>query len=340
MKRPARGIATPLTIISVGVFVLVALAGIQTSGSIFGQGILSAFTPLVGIMILASAGQALVISTGGIDLSIPSAITVVGVIMLKFPDSENSMLLQAMVVSLIAVIIMGLINGVLVEVFGLNSLVVTLAVGMLAIGFARLYRGQILNVSSVPSFLVDFSSNNLSGVSYILIASIVFAALGTFVVWLTIPGRRLVASSASVAAGILVGIQARTYRVFAYVIAATLYGVAGILLSGLLRTPDLTIGAPYLLAPIVAVVLGGAVLSGGRVSFVATLLGAVFVSLLTLNLQVAGFTGGAPALAQGLVLALGLTIVFLLREKKIRRPLWGRRSARGDGALSPRALPM
>lgn len=340
MKRPARGVATPLTIITVGVFVLVALAGIQTSGSIFGQGILSAFTPLVGIMILASAGQALVISTGGIDLSVPSAITVVGVIMLKFPDSENSMLLQAIAVSLLAVIIMGTVNGVLVEIFGLNSLVVTLAVGMLAIGFARLYRGQILNVSSIPSFLVDFSSNNLSGFSYILIASIVLAGLGTFAVWLTIPGRRLVASSASAAAGNLVGIQARGYRVFAYVIAATLYGIAGILLSGLLRTPDLTIGAPYLLAPIVAVVLGGAVLSGGRVSFVATLLGAVFVSLLTLNLQVAGFTGGAPALVQGLVLALGLTIVFLLREKKIRLPLWGRRSARGDEALGTRALPL
>ena len=333
MHRPARGFVTPLTVITIGVLVMLALAGMQTSGSVFGQGILSAFTPLVGIMILAAAGQALVISTGGIDLSVPSAITVVGVIMLKFPDGENSLLLQAIIVSLIAVILMGLANGVLVEVFGLNSLVVTLAVGMLAIGFARLYRGQILNVSSVPSFLVDFSGNNIAGISFILLASIALAALGTFIVWLTVPGRRLVASSASVAAGALVGLRARTYRVLAYVVAAILYGVGGILLSGLLRTPDLTIGTPYLLAPIVAVVLGGAVLSGGRVSFVATLLGAVFVSLLTLNLQVAGFTGGAPALVQGLVLALGLTMVFLLRDRKILRSVFGRRSAGGDEAL-------
>jgi ribose transport system permease protein len=157
------------------------------------------------------------------------------------------------------------------------------------------------------------------------------AAIGTGVLWLTVPGRRLVASSASVAAGSWC-LKARA-TALAYIVAALLYGVAGILLSGLLRTPDLTIGAPYLLAPIVAVVLGGAVLTGGRVSFVATLLGSVFVSLLTLNLQVAGFTGGATALDQGLVLALGLTMVFLLRDKKILRSVFGKREAGGDTAL-------
>ena len=333
MRRPARGFVTPLTVIFGGVLLLIGLVAYQTSGSIFGQGILSAFTPLVGILVLAAAGQALVIGTGGIDLSTPATITVVGIIMLKYPDGQDSMLLPAIIVCLIAVLLIGLTNGLLVEVFGLNSLVVTLAVGMLALGFGRLYRGQILNVSSVPQLLVDFSANNIGGISYVLLASIALALIGTWIVWLTVPGRRLVASSASAAASYFVGLRARTYRVLAYVVAAVLYGVAGILISGLLRTPDLSIGAPYLLAPIVAVVLGGAVLSGGRVSFVSTLFGAIFVSLLDLNLQVAGFTGGATALVQGLVLALGLTMVFLLRDKKILRSMFGGGSAGGEKAL-------
>lgn len=333
MHRPARGFVTPLSVIALGVVLLIALAGYQTSGLIFGQGILSAFTPLVGILVLASAGQAMVIGTGGIDLSTPAVMTVVGIIILKYPDGEDGKLASAIAVCLVAALLIGLTNGLLVEVFGLNSLVVTLAVGMLALGFGRLYRGQILNVSSVPQRLVDFSGDNIAGINYVLIASIVLALIGTFVVWLTVPGRRLVASSASAAASYFVGLRARTYRVFAYVMAALLYGIAGILLSGLLRTPDLSIGEPYLLAPIVAVVLGGAVLSGGRVSFVATLLGAIFVALLDLNLAVAGFTGGATALVQGLVLALGLTMVFLLRDKKILRTLFGGRGAGGEKAL-------
>lgn len=330
MQRPARGLVTPLTVISVGVLVMMLLAAMQTEGQVFSQSIMSALTPLIGVMILAASGQALVIGTGGIDLSVPAAITVTGIILTTFTGGDASKLAPAIVIALIAVMLMGLVNGILVEIFGLNSLVVTLAVGLLAIGLGRLYRGQLLSVTGVPEPLVAFSGSNFAGISLLLVASILLAGLATFFVWLTVPGRRLVASSASVAAGTLVGLRAVSYRISAFVVAGLLYGIAGIMLSGLLTTPDLGIGEPYLLAPIVAVVLGGAVLSGGRVSFLATLLGAVFVSLLNLNLAVAGFTGGMPALVQGLVLALGLTLVFLLRDRRIFSGLFSRRTG-GEG---------
>lgn len=332
IRRPARGFVTPLTVIVVGVGILLAVAAMQTSGSVFSQGILSALTPLIGIMILASAGQALVIGAGGIDLSTPAAITISGVILSTYTEGDASRLPAALVIVGISVFVMGLVNGVLVEVFGLNPMVVTLAVGLLAIGFARLYRGRILNVTSVPEPLVAFSASNTAGISFILVLSIVISGLATGVVWLTVPGRRLVASSASAAAGYFVGLRARTYRVSAYVVAGLLYGVGGVLLSGLLSTPNLSIGDPYLLAPIVAVVLGGAILTGGRVSFMATLFGAIFVSLLNLNLQVAGFTGGAPLLVQGVVLALGLSLVYLLRDKQVLRPIVNALSGRGKEA--------
>lgn len=327
MRTPSRGIVTPLAVVAVGVAFLLILAALQTSAQIFSTSILSAVTPLMGVMVLASAGQALVIGTGGIDLSIPAAITVVGIILTTYTDGDAAKLAPAIVISLVAVMMMGLVNGVLVEVFGLNSLVVTLAVGLLAIGLGRLYRGKFLSVTGVPEPLVSFSGSNVAGVSSLLLASIGLASLATFAVWLTVPGRRLVASSASAAAGALVGLRSSVYRIAAYVVAGLLSGVAGIMLSGLLTTPDLSIGEPYLLAPIVAVVLGGANLTGGRVSFVATLLGAVFVSLLTLNLAVAGFTGGMPALVQGLVLAIGLSLVFLVRDKNSLQRLLPRNRA-------------
>lgn len=338
MHRPARGFVTPLTVISVGVLAMLLLAAVQTEGQVLSQSILSAVTPLIGVMILAAAGQALVIGTGGIDLSVPAAITVTGIILTTFTGGDASKLAPAIVIVLIAVMLMGLVNGILVEIFGLNSLVVTLAVGLLAIGLGRLYRGKLLSVTGVPEPLVTFSGASVGGVSLLLLASIALAGIATFFVWLTVPGRRLVASSASAAAGTLVGLHAVAYRISAFVVAGLLYGIAGIMLSGLLTTPDLAIGEPYLLAPIVAVVLGGAVLTGGRVSFIATLLGAVFVSLLNLNLAVAGFTGGMPALVQGLVLALGLTLVFLLRDKRMLSRLLSRRASGEGVALQGSAL--
>ena len=155
MHRPARGFVTPLTVISVGVLAMLLLAAVQTEGQVLSQSILSAVTPLIGVMILAAAGQALVIGTGGIDLSVPAAITVTGIILTTFTGGDASKLAPAIVIVLIAVMLMGLVNGILVEIFGLNSLVVTLAVGLLAIGLGRLYRGKLLSVTGVPEPLVD-----------------------------------------------------------------------------------------------------------------------------------------------------------------------------------------
>ena len=113
------------------------------------------------------------------------------------------------------------------------------------------------------------------------------------------------------------GIWSTSYRVLAYAVAAVFYGVGAITLSGLLGSPDLTFGNAFQLPPIVAVVLGGAALNGGRISFVATALGAVFVTLLDYELRVAGYTSGVSMLVQGLVLAVGLSVIYLVKQHSV-----------------------
>jgi ribose transport system permease protein len=140
------------------------------------------------------------------------------------------------------------------------------------------------------------------------------ALILTFFVHRVVPGRRLVASSAAPAAAFLVGLSARRFRILAYVIGAVAYGIGGVLAAGLVGTPDLTLGTPYLLTSVVAVVLGGAVLTGGRVSPIATLLGAVFITVLNSDLQVKGLSAGGQLLVQGIVLVLALSVVFLIHH--------------------------
>ena len=74
----------------------------------------------------------------------------------------------AVVISLVACLIIGLVNGLLVEAFGLNALVATLAVGMLVAGVTRLYRGPIDNVTSVPEELQTWARANVAGFSVLL----------------------------------------------------------------------------------------------------------------------------------------------------------------------------
>lgn len=306
---------TAVWVISAAVLLLVLFSQFFVTSDFLSRGTLSTLTPLVGILILVATGQAFVISTGGIDLSLPATMTIMGAIVLKQSNGENSQLFGALVLCAIACLIIGLLNGLLVEGLRLNSLVVTLAVGQLVAGYTELYRGDVPSVQHVPDNISSWASSDLGGVSYILIFSVVLAVLVTFLLHRVVIGRRLVASSTSERAAFLSGVKAPAYRISAYVVAALVYGVGGVLAAGQIQTPDLTLGEPYLLTSVVAVVLGGAVLTGGRVSPIATLMGAVFITVLDFDLRVEGYSAGVRMIIQGAVLVIGLSLIYVLRNR-------------------------
>jgi ribose transport system permease protein len=296
------------------VVVLLLVSQLAVTSNFFTRSSLSTLTPLVGIMIVVSIGQAFVIGTGGIDLSVPATITLMGVILLKASGGSDGKLAQAILLCALACAVIGLLNGLLVEGLGLNALVVTLAVGFLVSGFTRLYRGDILAFTSVPPKLADAAGANVGGVSYLLIVAVGVTLLAALFLRRFVYGRRLVASSATPRAAFLAGLPSRGYRILAWVIASLAYGVGGVLVAGQIGTPDLTLGDPYLLTSIVAVVLGGAALTGGRVSPVATLLGAVFITVLDFDLRVRGYDAGVRLVVQGVVLVLGLALLFVIQN--------------------------
>lgn len=239
---------------------LVLVATLLLDVNLFNRGSITTLTPVIGVMALIALGQAFVIGTGGIDLSIPSTVTLVGVIILKSAAGSNDALLQALLTCLAAVVVIGLVNGFLVEVLRLNALVVTLATGQLTAGVTRMYRGQTLAVTRVPDRLSEVARSSIGDVSLILVV-------------------------------------------------AVLVGVGAVFLAGQITTPDLTLGSPYLLTSVVAVVLGGASIAGGRVKVAATVLGATFIVLLEHVFRVKGFSSGVGLLVEGLVLSVGLALV-------------------------------
>lgn len=318
---------TPLTVIALAVGLVLLVSPFGVTSHFYSQASLSTLTPLLGVMVIVSTGQAFVIGTGGIDLSIPATITLMGSIVLKASSGHNNRLVTTLLLCLLACVVIGLVNGLLVEGLGLNALVVTLAVGQLVAGVTRLYRGQVLAFTDVPSKLVHAASANVAGVSYLLIVSLGVALLTTFFLQRVLFGRRLVASSATPKAAYLAGVKAKSYRIFAYVLASVTYGVGGVLAAAQIGTPDLTLGDPYLLTTVVAIVLGGAALSGGRVSPFATLLGAVFVTILDYDLRVKGLSAGTRLVVQGAVIAVGLSSVYGLRNLPRLRAVLPRRPA-------------
>ncbi|MGH9092417.1 MAG: ABC transporter permease, partial [Acidimicrobiales bacterium] len=324
-----------MTTIGGALVVLLVLSQLVVTSHFFDRASLSVLTPLVGIMAILTIGQALVIGTGGIDLSVAAVVTLVGQIVLKQSQGDNADLAGSLVACFVVCVAIGLVNGVLIEGLRLNALVVTLAMGQLVTGITTTYRGQVAHFSNVPSDLAHAATANVAGISYLLIVAVGLAVAGSFFLHRVVAGRRLVLASAARRTAVLAGLRANSYRILAYVIAACLYGLGGVLLAGQVQTPDLSLGSPYLLATIAAAVLGGAALTGGRVSVVATLFGAAFLTILDYDLQVKGYSAGVETLAQGVALVVALAVAFSLGRWSGALSRWRPRRDRAPAEAPP-----
>lgn len=313
---------------AVALVVLVASIAIYPSTIEFGG--LATTTPLLGVLVIAALGQSLVIGTGGIDLSVSSTITVVGVVFVL--RSASGSVGTALAWAIGTGVLCGVANGVLIEYVGLSPLVTTLATGQVLAGLANIWYGGGANRLAVPEGWRDTTGATFGGgLSYILLASVVLVALTSVVLSYTALGRRLTAASTSPRAGRYQGIPVRRYRAGTYVVAALLYSVGGVLLVGSIGTPTLSLGDVYQLSTIVVVVLGGAALSGGRLHPAATLAGAVFLTFVNQDVAASGAAAGTQGVIQGAVLIAAMLAAGTGLLRSVRR----RRRGAPDPAVVP-----
>jgi ribose transport system permease protein len=309
---------------------LVALAMLILTALVFPKtfsfGGLVILTALLGVLVLASLGQSVVIGTGGIDLSVASVMTLSGTVLVIVGAHHSITLgfLAALGVAFAA----GAVNGLVVEFLSLNALVVTLATGQVLAGAASILFQRNADGLAVSQTWRSAVGDNLGGISYILLGSLAAALLLAVAVRFTAIGRRFVAASAAKHAARYLGLRVRAIRMSAYILAAVLYSVAGVCLVGIIGTASLTLGDAYLLSTIVAVVLGGAALSGGRFRASATVAGALFLALINQNLSASGVAPGSQSVLLGVVLivAMGAGTRSLLSAVRRRNALRGARN--------------
>jgi ribose/xylose/arabinose/galactoside ABC-type transport system permease subunit len=218
------------------VLIIVVLA---IAPSTLSQTSFSTILPLMSFLAIASFGQMLVVMTGGIDLSVPNVMTLAAMIIVGVGSGSDDKLLWAITVALGISMFIGLVNGLLVGVLKLNALIVTLAVGQVVRGLTIDYAAGVANEASVPDRLSIWATTQFQGASWIFWLGIIVAIVLTLVLRYTVAGRRFQSVGANPTAARLTGIHVNLYIVLAYVSAAMLYGLAGILLAGFIRSPTL-----------------------------------------------------------------------------------------------------
>lgn len=318
----------------IALVLLVVVAAIWAPATLRAPG-LRAIAPFGTFLAIAALGQMLVIMTGGIDLSVPGSLTLAAVVTVGVGQASDERLWAAIGTALALVALVGLVNGILIAGLGLNPLIVTLAVGQIVTGIAFRYYSGVGIQTPVPPGLSEWTSTRFLGVTRTFWVGVAVALVLIVIFRFTTAGRRFQVVGANPTASWIAGLRVKQNQVSAYVVAAVLYGVAGILLAALLRTPNSTLGAPYLLGPIAAVVIGGASLTGGLASPLATWSAAFFLAGLDQMMRVMGLPTALQFVVFGLVIIGGMLVSGDRIIRGVEQVLRQRKRARSE---APQAI--
>ncbi|UCG40069.1 MAG: ABC transporter permease [Acidimicrobiia bacterium] len=305
--------------------VLIGVAAIWAPQVLTGPA-MGAITPFGTFLAVAALGQMLVIMTGGIDLSVPGTLTLAAIITVGVSQGDDSRIVIAILTALGVAALIGLVNGLLIAGLKLNALIVTLAVGQIVNGRVNLAYTGIAIQSAVPAALSEWMSVRFLGITRFFWIGVVITVVLILLFRYTTFGRRFQVVGANPVAASVSGLRVSFVQVSAYVVAAMLYAVAGILLAAFLKTPGVTIGAPYLLGPIAAVVIGGASLTGGLASPLSTWAAAMFLAGLNQMMRVMGLPTALQFVVFGAVIIGGMLVSGDRIIKGVERVLRERRS--------------
>jgi ribose transport system permease protein len=225
----------------------------------------------------------------------------------------------AAAIVLTVALLIGLLNGILITRFGIDSFIATMGLGTLLYGISNWYSGGAqITGSNLPA-----SFTNLSEVAWHVPLPALYVAIAALVLWAIterLPvGRSLYVIGASMRAAELLGIRTKRYITAAFMVSGLLSGVSGIMLGSILETGTPSVGPEYLLPAFAATLLGATSIHPGRVNVVGTLLAVLILAFSFSGVQQLGapfyvqyfFNGGI------LIVAVGLSVYAAARRRAL-----------------------
>lgn len=281
--------------------------------------------------LMIAVGMTLVIATQGIDLSVGSVCAIAGAvaaaIILGSPNPDSvSTTLVAIGTAIAVSLVLGVWNGALVAVIGIQPIVATLILMTAGRGIAMLItEGQIITVSSA-SFRY-LGSGVIFGVPVAVVIAAITVAVAGLLTRRTALGMFIESTGINPKASRMTGVRARGLLILVYVFCALTAAVAGLILTSSQTAADANNTGLFIeLDAILAVVIGGTSLMGGRYSLWGTVVGALVIQTLVTTV----YTVGIPPIVTMVFKAAVVTIVCLLQSPKSAEYLsaWRRRRAR------------
>jgi ribose/xylose/arabinose/galactoside ABC-type transport system permease subunit len=237
------------------------------------RNVLQIATPIA----ILALGQAFVLFTGNVDLSVGSIVSVGAAVLGKYMGADDAMILPVVLLAIGVGGLLGAINGGLVAYARIPSFVATLGT-LLAISGAQLVWTQGAPTSN---FAPSFNLVSQAGTGEIPTATLGWLIGATFIAWLLASklafGRRLLLIGSNARASEIAGLPVRRTVLLAYMLSGMFAAAAAVYLTSTVGSAQAQIGAGRELEAIAACVLGGISLFGGRGRIVSALGGALLL---------------------------------------------------------------
>ncbi|MEO0783401.1 MAG: ABC transporter permease [Pseudomonadota bacterium] len=270
----------------IGVIVLIV------AGSFFFPQILSAEyltqqLQIAAFLGLLATGATIVILLGHIDLSVPWVLTGAAILSTALVGSGNPILsVLAVPAALLFGALIGVVNGIGVAILRIPSMVWTLAVNSMLLGVAVLNTGGFNPMGESSQLMVTRASVDLLGLPVSFLIWVTTSLALTYFLIRTPFGRYLRSIGFNEKATFLSGVSTPSVVFAAFSIAGMCSAMGGVMLAGYANQAYQSMGDPFLLPTIAAVVIGGTSILGGRGGLFGTIGGALFITLLTSILSV------------------------------------------------------
>lgn len=299
-------------------YILAALAGMFAIFSVTSPYFL---TPInlenlvirASLLLVLSIGMTFVLVGGEIDLSVGS-VTVLSQIVVAtiLRDYGISGVFMAVAGGALAGLGIGLINGIVVSRFHVNSFIVTMGTMAIARSIAEIMSPGIIT-GVPPKFSEAIGGGYIGFIPVLAVMAGITALIGHLVLSRTVFGNRIQGIGANEKAALYCGIQVKRYKLVLFIISGLLASLGGVMLVG--RTgsgqPGLLLG--FELDAIAATVIGGATFRGGEGSIIGTVIGTLIITSIANQLNLLGVDQYYGQVVSGIII---LCAVFIAYSKR------------------------
>lgn len=278
---------------------------------------------------LVAIGQTVVILTGGIDISVAAVISLANTMAMGLMSGSESHVWYGLTLPLVAGLLVGLVNGLVVTFARVPAFIVTLG-----------------SASVVQGIVFSYTNYNTFGTAADSVAGLGFAQWGPLpaLVWLFIPvavvglliqnrtrsARHLYALGGGEAATRLAGVAVNRVRIGAYVAAGFFAALAGVVLTTRTGGGEPLAGVGYDWDSIAAVVIGGTLLRGGKGGIAGTLVAVLLLSYIDNAMNLAGVSSFWQSLVRGLIVMAAVVAAAIVALHPL--DAWRSRRAQVEGA--------